>query len=385
MKYLGEFTPAKTIRLRFNTHKADGTPITLAGTPAISVYKDSTTESAAGVTLAVDYDSRTGLHDVAIDTSADGTFYAAGKDFDVVITTGTVDSISVVGTVVGTFSLSNRAALRPATADRTLDVDGSGRVVAGTVADKTGYSLTQSFPTNFANLGVDASGRLDVGKWLGSAVSLDANNFPNVNARDWGGAVVSGSLPNTTTPPTVVQIRQEMDTNSTKLDVAVSSRLAAASYTAPDNTTLAHLATGLQSDGAGGYQFTTLALANAPSGGGGGTADWSATERNQIRFRLGIDGISGSPSAAPVLPVTVSDKTGFKLASDGLDSISTTAPAGVAANFREIMVQVWRRFLKPASRTPTQLKTFADNGTTVLTTQTISDDGAGNETQGAAT
>lgn len=38
-----------------------------------------------------------------------------------------------------------------------------------------------------------------------------------------------------TTPPTVAQIRTEIDTNSTKLDAAVSTRLASASYTAPDN------------------------------------------------------------------------------------------------------------------------------------------------------
>lgn len=36
-----------------------------------------------------------------------------------------------------------------------------------------------------------------------------------------------------TTPPTVAQIRTEIDTNSTKLDVAVSTRLASASYTTP--------------------------------------------------------------------------------------------------------------------------------------------------------
>ena len=120
---IGDFTAGKTVIVRFNTHQADGTPITLAGTPAISVYKNSTTESTTGVSLTVDYDGRTGLHHVAVDTSADGTFYAAGNDFDLIITTGTVDSISVVGTKVGSFSLANRAALRPTTADRTLDVD----------------------------------------------------------------------------------------------------------------------------------------------------------------------------------------------------------------------------------------------------------------------
>lgn len=124
--YLGDLTPGKTVRRKFNTHKADGTPITLAGTPAAAVYKGSPTESTAGVTLTVDYDARTGLHDVVVDTSADGTFYAAGNDFDIVLTAGTVDSISVVGTVLATFSIGNRSALRPTTADRTLDVAATG-------------------------------------------------------------------------------------------------------------------------------------------------------------------------------------------------------------------------------------------------------------------
>jgi hypothetical protein len=49
-------------------------------------------------------------------------------------------------------------------------------------------------------------------------------------------------------------------------------------YVAPDNADIVaikvvtdKLATGLQSDGASGYQFTVLAVARAPSGGGGGT------------------------------------------------------------------------------------------------------------------
>lgn len=87
-----------------------GTPTTLAGTPAISVYKDnSTTESTAGITLTVDFDSRTGLNHVHITTVTDGTFYANGSDFQLVITAGTVGGLSVVGLVVGEFSLANRA------------------------------------------------------------------------------------------------------------------------------------------------------------------------------------------------------------------------------------------------------------------------------------
>lgn len=183
---LGDFTPGKTIVFDFNTHKADGTPITLAGTPAVSVYKNSTTESTAGVTLTVDYDSRTGMHHVVIDTSTDGTFYAAANDFRAVITAGTVDSISVVGTVIGAFSLSNRSALRPATADRTLVVDAAGLADATTV-----------------KLGPSGSGTAQTARDIGASVLLSSgtgtgqlsitSGVVSANATQIAGAAVNTS------------------------------------------------------------------------------------------------------------------------------------------------------------------------------------------------
>jgi hypothetical protein len=73
-----------------------------------------------------------------------------------------------------------------------------------------------------------------------------------------------------------------------------------------------------------------------------------------------------------------------RLAADGLDSISTAAPSGVAATFREMIVQTWRRFFARTTLTATELKTFAADGVTVVTTQPVSDDGV-SQTQGAAT
>jgi len=73
-----------------------------------------------------------------------------------------------------------------------------------------------------------------------------------------------------------------------------------------------------------------------------------------------------------------------KLASDGLDAVSISAPTGVANDFREMMIQVWRRLFAKHTLTVSELKTFADNESTVLTTQTVSDDGATQEI-GAAT
>jgi len=83
---------------------------------------------------------------------------------------------------------------------------------------------------------------------------------------------------------------------------------------------------------------------------------------------------------------TVQDKTGYALSSAGLDSVSTAAPAGSAGNFREMVVQTWRRFFKKSTKVVSGLaiKTYADDGATVITTQSYTDDGAGNETLGSS-
>jgi hypothetical protein len=126
MSYLGDFAASDIIDFKFTTRRDTGAPFALAS-GAISVYKsNSTTQSTTGVTLTADFDSVTGLNHVRIDTSLDGTFYADGSQFDVVITTGTVNSISVVGEVVGRFTLRAQASLYPTTAGRKLDVSAGG-------------------------------------------------------------------------------------------------------------------------------------------------------------------------------------------------------------------------------------------------------------------
>jgi hypothetical protein len=76
------------------------------------------------------------------------------------------------------------ATLVLATPANKLVTDGTGRVTVGTNADKTGYSLTQSFPANFATLVIDGNGRVDVSKWLGGTPNaLTSGNLPSlVNA-----------------------------------------------------------------------------------------------------------------------------------------------------------------------------------------------------------
>ena len=109
--YLGDIALDQTIYFKFSTHKADGTPVALIG-GVISVYKaNSLTQTPSGVTLDdgedhAGFDGLLGLNHVTINTAPSS--YEAGNDFSVVITEGTVDGVSVVGTVLATFSIENR-------------------------------------------------------------------------------------------------------------------------------------------------------------------------------------------------------------------------------------------------------------------------------------
>ena len=169
-KYLGDFSASTVIDFKFTTFRpSTGAPFTLAGSPVISVYKDdSTTQSTAGVTLTVDFDSVTGLHHVQITTATDGTFYADGSEFECVITAGTVDSVSVVGSCIGRFTLRSQAALYPLTAGRTLDINASGHGAANVHQMQAGVVTAASIATGAIDadaLATDAVTEIVNGVW----------------------------------------------------------------------------------------------------------------------------------------------------------------------------------------------------------------------------
>ena len=72
------------------------------------------------------------------------------------------------------------------------------------------------------------------------------------------------------------------------------------------------------------------------------------------------------------------------LSSDGLDGVSVVEPSGLATNFREQMVQLYRRFFGKAELSVTQIKTYKEDGSTVATTQAITETST-LQTQGEAT
>ena len=278
---LGDFDSSAVIYFKFTTFRpSTGAPFTLAGTPALSVYKDnSTTQSTSGITLTADFDSVTGLNHVAVDTSADGTFYSAGSFFDVVITTGTVDSVSAVGVVVGRFTLRKTSALKPTTSGRTLDVSSGGEAgidfanigsptttvnlsgttistsqvvasVTGAVGSVTGSvgSVTGAVGSVTGNVGGNVVGSVGsvtgaVGSVTGSVGSVTGNVGGNVvgsvasvtarvtaNTDQLAGQTVTAA--NAVTFPSIVSsltaagVRTELAIELGRIDADISSRMA---------------------------------------------------------------------------------------------------------------------------------------------------------------
>lgn len=166
-------TVGETFYVMFTTRAfATGVPTTLAGTPVVSAYEDnSITQITAGITLGVDHDSVTGLNLLTIvATGANG--FEAGKDYHLVITTGTVGGVSVVGEVVGEFSLGLSAAFTRIGAagagltainlpDQTMNITGdiTGNL-SGSVGSVTGAvgSVTGAVGSVTGNVGGNVTG-----------------------------------------------------------------------------------------------------------------------------------------------------------------------------------------------------------------------------------
>lgn len=125
MTYLGDFRLGATFDTKFTTVNTSGVPTALASGTIAAYPGNSTTEVTAGITLSASFDSRTGLNNVRVVASS-GNGYTTATDYALVITVGTVDGNSVVGYVIGHFSIENRSALMPTTAARTLDVSAGG-------------------------------------------------------------------------------------------------------------------------------------------------------------------------------------------------------------------------------------------------------------------
>lgn len=166
-----DFSVGSTVDFKFTSRAfATGAPTTLAGSPAVVAYEDnSTTEITAGITLSVDFDSVTGLNNVRV-VATGGNGFEAGKSYALVISSGTVDSVSVVGEVILNFTLERSAAVddigglsiptAAAVADAVCDEALSGHTTAGTLA-KAIADIETDATAILEDTGTTLDGKLD--------------------------------------------------------------------------------------------------------------------------------------------------------------------------------------------------------------------------------
>lgn len=156
MSYRGDIAIGSTIDWKFTSIDA-GIPTSVSGAFVAAYPDNSTTEVTAGITFTGDFDSRVGLNNIRVAATL-GNGYAAGSNYDVVMISGTVGGKSLVGYILGSFSIQNRysasgdpwgtalpGSYTPGQAGYIL----ASRMPTGTVlvGDKTGFSL--SSPQNF--------------------------------------------------------------------------------------------------------------------------------------------------------------------------------------------------------------------------------------------
>ena len=359
-----DYALGMTFDTKFTTRQfSTGTPFTLAGTPTIAAYPDnSTTEVTAGITLTVDFDARTGLHNIrVVATGANG--YAVGSYYALVITAGTVDGVSVVGEKVGEFTIEKQSALRPVTDGRELVVDAAGLADANTVkVGPTAAGTAQTAgdimaDTNDIQTRLPATlvgGRMDssvgamsaagvqaiwdaltsaltvagsIGKRLADNIDATISSRSSHSAADvWAagtrtltsfGTLVSdvwasGTRTLTSLGTSLVQEIWDRATSALitggsigkllvdNINATISSRLASAGYTTPDNATIASI----QAD----------------------------TDDIQSRLPAALTGAGNLKADAQV----VSDKTGYSVGAGGIGAAAFAAgavdAAAIAAN-----------------------------------------------------
>lgn len=122
--YLGDYALNSTIYMLWSTNTADGSSATRQFNGTIRVYRNNnTTFSLAGITDIEDFDSVTGIHSIAIDTTQDTGFYVGNSDYEVTVVDVTVDGVSNINAVLGHFTITKLSTT-------TIAGGGTGRTAA---------------------------------------------------------------------------------------------------------------------------------------------------------------------------------------------------------------------------------------------------------------
>ena len=243
------------VRTFFLVQSADHLSALTGATPTVNISKAGAAFGAAAGAVA---EIGNGWYKCSLTTADTGTL----GDLAFHVTATSADDTDFVDQVIA-FDLGT--ALSSQTVGTVTSV--TNGVTVTTNNDKTGYSLTQTFPTNFSSFSIDASGRVDVAKVAGTAQT----------ARDLGA----------------------------QLDATVSSRLA---------PTVAGRTLDVTTTGEAGIDWANV---GAPTT----TVNLSGTTISAVSGAVGsVTGAVGSVTAG-VTVTTNNDKTGYGLSAAAVQAI----------------------------------------------------------------
>lgn len=331
--YLGDFPTGATIFFPFHTYNANGASVTISGLAItdIEVYKGTSMtqrSSDNGYTLTdtdgIDLDGITGIHGFSIDTSddSDSGFFAAGNDYVVVCSVITVDS-QTVSFIAGRFSIDNRGLLRPTTAQRTLDVTATGE--AG---------------LDFANVNLPTSGAIAALSVFESGTLQSATSTTAVlrSATSLGDDRLNGLTIYITGGTGAGQSRVITDyVNSTD-----TATVDPAWATNPDNTSTYFI---LPSAPAPTSVLPDVNVKNFNGAAVGG--NFGALVNAEVVDALNVDTYAEPGQGAPAATASLATKLGH-------------------------LFKAWRN---KTTETSSQYSVYADDGTTIDSKATVSDDG----------
>jgi hypothetical protein len=204
-----------------------------------------------------------------------------------------------------------------------LAVDSSGRVTIGSNADKTGYSLTAT--TGLGNQTANITGNL-----TGSVGSVTNGVTVATNNDKTGYSLVTAPLDAVGTRAALGLASANLDNQLSTIDSVVDLM----------KLVTDKVDTALQPNGASGFQFTTLALANAPSGGGSGGGASAADIYTYFTSSGRADAFKATgfstfnPATDQVIVGSNNDKTNYQLSASTMASLfDDTNAASLLADF----------------------------------------------------
>lgn len=354
MIHLGAVPAGTTIYVPFTTYAgATGASVTCSGLAVtdIEIYKNgSVTQRASdnGYTLldtdGIDFDGITGLHGFSIDLNdnTDSGFYAVGSWYWVVVSAITVDSQTVTF-LAAVFRIAPAEAV---TGKPKVDVDAFGGTAGTFSSGRPEVNATHWGGTSVSSANVLIDGAITADKIASDAIT-DAKVASDVTIANVTGNV--GGIAGTTNTFDALQI-------------ALNSAHGSGSWTT---------ATGFSTlDAAGVRSALGLASANLDSQLGDIPTNLelavalATSDDATLAAIAGLNNLSAAEVNAEVLDV---------LNVDTFAEESSVPPSTTSLRKKIGWIFMWMR--NRSNQTSTQRKLYADDATTVVSTETVSDDG----------